>query len=191
MALHETRASTDINHIVRVWRNANYPKQVIYFVVSFIFIVSLWNAISIIRNYLLVRNAKSHGRAIDSEAQAGAGATGRASIRRVPLAIVSCFRVLALRKTIPYGFERHITLAEVLIPLMYLMAIITWDFVNCTWDVLNTFQNICLLRIGNDVGTKNFDIAFLANRSGTIAASQLTFIVALAGKNNIISCTSI
>lgn len=135
MALHETRASTDINHIVRVWRNANYPKQVIYFVVSFIFVVSLWNAISIIRNYLLIHSVKANGRAIDSEAQATARATGRASIRRVPQAIVSFFRVMALRKTIPYGFERHITFAEVFIPLMYLMAIITWDFVNCKLDV--------------------------------------------------------
>lgn len=56
---------------------------------------------------------------------------------------------------------------------------------------MSAVQNTYLFGIGDDVGTKNFDIAFLANRSGTIAASQLTFIVALAGKNNIVSCTSI
>ena len=44
---------------------------------------------------------------------------------------------------------------------------------------------ICLTARNSD---GDIDPRFYADRAGVIAISQLTFVIALAGKNNIISC---
>ncbi|KAL7282503.1 hypothetical protein ACG7TL_003974 [Trametes sanguinea] len=92
------------------------------------------------------------------------GRTGKASWRRIPAATASAFRVLAFRihVPLPIGF---VTLTEL--------------FFICGYTA--TMLSLTL--------TNTFDLQywFFEDRAAHLASCQLPFIVALAGKNNIIS----
>jgi len=98
------------------------------------------------------------------------GRNGRASWRRLPDAIASAFRILAFRIHIPIGPGSVATVSE----LTFIFGYITVIFV------------LLLIK------THDLDSFWYEDRAAHYASSQLPLIVALAGKNNIISfCTGI
>ncbi|KAI0347380.1 hypothetical protein BDW22DRAFT_1404940 [Trametopsis cervina] len=90
---------------------------------------------------------------------------GRASLRRLPAAFASVFRVIAFRLNIPIGPGSKATVAELTFIFGYIITMLTLLLINT--EDLNKF--------------------FWEDRAAHLASCQLPLIVALAGKNNIIS----
>ncbi|KAF8875281.1 ferric reductase NAD binding domain-containing protein [Mucidula mucida] len=147
----------DPDRAIRVQRAADYPKQVWYLLASFIVFLSICHVISLLFN----RARRIQGRN---------GERGRISLRRVPLAFVNVFRVMAFRWTIPIGNYYTLNVAEIFLTAAYIAIIFTWSLINST----------------STIGLK-FDPKYYANRAGHIAALQTNLLVALAMKNNILS----
>ncbi|EMD40636.1 hypothetical protein CERSUDRAFT_111219 [Gelatoporia subvermispora B] len=91
--------------------------------------------------------------------------TRRASWRRVPSAIASAFRIVAFRCSIPIGPGAVASIAELTFILGYIIVMFVLLFTNT--DGLEDF--------------------YYEDRAAHLASCQLPLIVALAGKNNIIS----
>ncbi|KAI0650622.1 ferric reductase NAD binding domain-containing protein [Trametes meyenii] len=92
------------------------------------------------------------------------GRAGKASWRRVPAAVASGFRVVAFRVPIPLGVGAA-SIAELFFILGYIATMLALTFTN----------------------TLDLQFWFYEDRAAHLASCQLPFIVALAGKNNIIS----
>ncbi|KAI0796559.1 ferric reductase NAD binding domain-containing protein [Abortiporus biennis] len=93
------------------------------------------------------------------------GRTGKISLRRIPAALASGFKVVAFRLNIPIGPGDVATVTELLFIFGYIITIF-----------------ILLL-----VDTEGLNDWFFEDRAAHFASCQLPLIVALAGKNNIIS----
>ncbi|KAI0693553.1 ferric reductase NAD binding domain-containing protein [Cytidiella melzeri] len=91
--------------------------------------------------------------------------TGKMCLRRLPVALGSAFRVLAFRLSIPIGPGSKATVAELLFIFGYIAVMLILCFVD----------------------TKGLNFIFWEDRAAHLASCQLPLIVALAGKNNIIS----
>ncbi|GJE84448.1 ferric reductase family protein [Phanerochaete sordida] len=90
---------------------------------------------------------------------------GRVSLRRLPMALASVFRVVAFRLNIPIGPGSVASVTELTFVLGYIATML-----------------IILL-----INTNDLDTWFYEDRAAHLASCQLPLIVALAGKNNIIS----
>ncbi|TCD66927.1 hypothetical protein EIP91_000705 [Steccherinum ochraceum] len=98
------------------------------------------------------------------------GSTGRLVWRRLLTAVASAFRILAFRLRIPIGPGPSATVSELTFIFGYIAAIFVLLFMN----------------------TQDLESFWYEDRAAHYASSQLPLIVALAGKNNIISfCTGI
>ncbi|KIJ53374.1 hypothetical protein M422DRAFT_202279 [Sphaerobolus stellatus SS14] len=164
----------DPNKALRIARSAAYPKEIWYLVVCVIFLASICHLSSVLWSIRTVRKNRPTSKQIDnpsSETLPGGRTTAKSSIRRLPLAIVNAFRIVAFRWTIPLGGTLRVNFVEIFTTVGYLVAILVWEFINTR----------------NVTTHLNLDMNYWANRAGTIAASQTTLIVALAGKNNIVS----
>ncbi|KAI5117834.1 hypothetical protein M0805_003311 [Coniferiporia weirii] len=176
--LLEYRDLADLDRALRNARIAEYPFQSIYLFVSLIFVVSLYNVVSIAHGYFTIHRARSleltlQGVVDDEEKQGNeqvAATLNRVSVKRVPSALLSLVRTAAYRLTIPTWFGIRLTPIEILIPLVYVLTLLTWEFAKAR-NIING----------------QLDPQYWADRAGTLAACKLTFIVALSGKNNIIS----
>ncbi|TDL29709.1 hypothetical protein BD410DRAFT_833972 [Rickenella mellea] len=93
------------------------------------------------------------------------GRTGKLSIRRIPAAFTSVFKVVAFRTTIPIGLSSVSSVSELVFITGYMTALLVWLFVD----------------------TRDLTKFFYEDRAAHLASCQLPLIVALAGKNNIIS----
>ncbi|EJF56585.1 hypothetical protein DICSQDRAFT_71178 [Dichomitus squalens LYAD-421 SS1] len=92
------------------------------------------------------------------------GRTGKASWRRIPAAIASGFRIIAFRVQVPLGVGGA-SFAELFFILGYIATMLALTFTN----------------------TMDASYWFFEDRGAHLASCQLPFIVALAGKNNLIS----
>ncbi|EIW61249.1 uncharacterized protein TRAVEDRAFT_69649 [Trametes versicolor FP-101664 SS1] len=92
------------------------------------------------------------------------GRAGRASWRRLPAAVVSGFRVVAFRIQVPLGVGVA-SFAELFFIFGYIATMLALTLTN----------------------TLDLQFWFFEDRAAHLASCQLPFIVALAGKNNIIS----
>nr|VWP00534.1 Pre-mRNA-splicing ATP-dependent RNA helicase PRP28 (EC [Ganoderma boninense] len=92
------------------------------------------------------------------------GRNGRASWRRIPSACASGFRIIFFRVQVPL-LVGAASIAELFFVFGYIAAMLSLTFTN----------------------TKDLNYWFYQDRGAHLAACQLPFIVALAGKNNIIS----
>ncbi|KLO19817.1 hypothetical protein SCHPADRAFT_817568 [Schizopora paradoxa] len=93
------------------------------------------------------------------------GRTGKVALRNTPSAFASLFRIVCFRTTIPIGFSAVASVSETAFILGYLGALFGWLFVN----------------------TSDAESFFFEDRAAHLASSQLALIVALAGKNNVLS----
>ncbi|PFH49410.1 hypothetical protein AMATHDRAFT_147750 [Amanita thiersii Skay4041] len=149
----------DPDRQIRVTRSFEYPKQVWYLLVCFIALLALvhWSQ----RAWALTRKDSRVAQPVQRPSS---------SFRRLPLAVIDTFRAIAFRWTIPVGPSYSINLVEVFLTAGYIASLFAWSLMNTT----------------NTKGLK-FDPRYYGNRSGNIAAIQMTLATALGMKNNIIS----
>ncbi|KAL0949689.1 hypothetical protein HGRIS_009726 [Hohenbuehelia grisea] len=91
--------------------------------------------------------------------------SGKRALRNTFSAFATTFKIIAFRLTLPIGSQSRTTIAEVTFIAGYIIAVLTWLFVE----------------------TRHLQPVFWQDRAGHLAACQVPLIVALAGKNNIIS----
>ncbi|ETW78228.1 hypothetical protein HETIRDRAFT_120102 [Heterobasidion irregulare TC 32-1] len=101
-----------------------YPKEVWYFIACFIFLVGIGN----VGSRLLARRRQT---AVprDSEDRNGP-ARGAIAFRRLPLAVVNAYRILAFRCTVPIGNKYTLNVAELLITATYIIILFVWSLIN-------------------------------------------------------------
>ncbi|KAI0750929.1 hypothetical protein C8Q80DRAFT_1098755 [Daedaleopsis nitida] len=92
------------------------------------------------------------------------GKTGKASWRQVPAALASGFRIIAFRIQVPLGVG-SVSFTELFFIFGYIATMLSLTLTN----------------------TENLQYWFFEDRAAHLASCQLPLIVALAGKNNIIS----
>ncbi|KAL5487797.1 FRP1_3 [Sanghuangporus weigelae] len=93
------------------------------------------------------------------------GQTGKASIRRLPQAFCSVFKIVAFRTTVPIGPSSVMSVTELVFITGYVIALLVWLWIN----------------------THDMEAFYFEDRAAHLASCQVPLIVALAGKNNIIS----
>jgi hypothetical protein len=108
-------------------RNAEYAYQVWGLVAPVLFLVGVIHYGSFALGMLFPSKRK----AADVEADGRVVRHG-VSIRRLPLAIVNAYRVLAFRMTLTIG-PFSLNLTEVALTIVYIAALFVWTFVNSTY----------------------------------------------------------
>ena len=161
---------------IRKARFLAYPKQVVYFIASFIALIVLCRFLSMLYHFTIRKRTYERKRRTT------------VSLTRIPAAVADSFRAIAFRWTVPVGSSHELNFVEVGLTLAYMAILYTWAFVN---SMLHLF----LLRNANShsilatslTGIK-LDPRYYADRAGHLAASQLPIMAALGTKNNLISC---
>ncbi|KAI0055998.1 hypothetical protein BV25DRAFT_1660362 [Artomyces pyxidatus] len=156
-------ASVPSDFILSQSRAIEYPKEVWYCLGSFIFLLMVGNIVSILSGLRRRRKAVRK----DAEGQARSEAL---SLRRLPLAVVNAWRVVAFRSVVDLGQGYSVNLAEVFMTAGYIVVLFAWTLINTT----------------NLEGSR-LDISYWAGRAGNIASVQLPLVVALGMRNNIIA----
>jgi ferric-chelate reductase len=124
--------------------------------------------------------SSSHGSATDAEGN-GSSPPRKSSLRRVPSAIAAALRVLAFRLWLPTGFG-VVLFSEMAFITAYITATFCLLYVDskCTCIIRKRLAHIGMLG-------DHLSVWFFEDRAAQMAVIQLPFIVALAGKNNVIS----
>lgn len=161
----------------------------IYLIATFIVVLSVYHAIFLLANRVPARF--SHRGPLEAESQTVArtyGAPHVINFRRAPTAALSVFRVLLGRVSFSIG-GAHFVLGEVLVIAGYFTALLSFEFISGTFLLIHVLYSILtrIVILARDA-TGALSPSYWANRAGLLVVSQLTFVVALAGKNNIISC---
>ncbi|KAJ7210161.1 iron reductase [Mycena pura] len=154
--------SIDPDRVPRIALANLYPKQVWYFVTAFIVLVAACHFVSVLHSYVTRRHAAASARS----SAAGQGI----SWRRLPLALLNLWRIVAFRWSIMIAGTYTFSVADFLLAEMYIAVLFTWTFINST-----------------SVEGVKYDPKYWANRCVHIAAVQLPLITALGMKNNVIS----
>ncbi|KAI0055563.1 hypothetical protein BV25DRAFT_166890 [Artomyces pyxidatus] len=160
-------AASPVNsdRIARKRRVTEYPKEVWYSIGCFIFLVMVSNIMTILSGLGKRR------RVIRQDAEGHLPRQSRAlPLRRLPLALVNAWRVVAFRSVIDLGRGYSINVAELFLTATYIVILLTWTLINTT-----------------DLEGHKFDISYWSSRAGDIAAVQMPLIVALGMRNNIIA----
>ncbi|EKM76674.1 hypothetical protein AGABI1DRAFT_78091 [Agaricus bisporus var. burnettii JB137-S8] len=163
-----TAHSESLADALRDERNDKYPLQVWYFLVCFIFLVSVINWIDIAFAYV---RAKRQRRRLAQTSSTSLSLRGSIDLLRLPLALTDTFRALSFRWTIPIGRSYSLNIMQVLLSATYIVILFAWS-------LINRKSNVKVKRVPDD----------WADLSGRIAAIQLPLIVGLGMKNNLISC---
>lgn len=119
----------------------------------------------------------------DAEQQSNSP-TGKSSLRRLPKAIVAAFKIVAFRWSIPIAPQATMSVAELSFIVGYITAIFVREFVQSK-------PSLILLPPGHSLVyaiARDLSPAFWQDRAAHLASCQVPLIIALAGKNNIISC---
>ncbi|KAI0635358.1 iron reductase [Trametes polyzona] len=156
----------DPNWAIRAAHNKEYPRQVWWLIASFIALVSLLQFASWAIGKLSSWRSSPEKQRHDTEAS-GDPLARRFSWRRLPLALVNVYRVVAFRWTIQLGQTYTLNLAEVFVTFGYIVALFIWEFVNTTTTTGN-----------------KLDFNYWGGRAGAIGASQLPLVTALGTKKN-------
>jgi len=115
---------------LRISRAKEYPKEVYYFIASFIFVVSVcnWSA------RYLGSNTKSSVPLENKETQ-DRPSTGRSSWRRLHVAALNLYRMVAFRCVVHPLPGFSLNLAEVFITAAYITIIFVWAMINSTFEL--------------------------------------------------------
>ena len=161
----------------------------IYLIATFIAVLSVYHVMFLFAARVPTRF--SHRGPLEPESQTIARASGAPhviDIRRAPTAALGVFRVLLGRVSFSIG-GAHFVLGEVLIIAGYFAALLSFEFISGT---VFSVRVLCFVLTRITIlardATGALSPSYWANRAGLLVVSQLTFVVALAGKNNIISC---
>ena len=99
-------------------RILDYPKQVIYFIVSFIALISLCHFFSLFYHFIFRKRVHEWKRRTT------------VSLTRLPAAVADSFCALAFRWTVPVGSSHELNFVEVGLTLGYMAVLYTWACVN-------------------------------------------------------------
>ncbi|KDQ18798.1 hypothetical protein BOTBODRAFT_28295 [Botryobasidium botryosum FD-172 SS1] len=94
-----------------------------------------------------------------------AAQSGKVSLRRLPLSALSALRIAAFRWSPPLSTIHHMCLSEMTFVAGYIIALLALCFVN----------------------SHHLSASTWTNRAADLATSQIPLVVALSGKNNILS----
>ena len=109
--------TTNVDKTIRKARTLSYPKHVLYYIASFIALMSLCHFLSLGYRYATRNRA--------SNAQLRTSISGF----RLPAALVDSLRALVFRWTIPVGSSFTLSLAELTLALCYIGLLFSWTFV--------------------------------------------------------------
>ncbi|KAG1725634.1 ferric reductase NAD binding domain-containing protein [Suillus paluster] len=157
-------SEADIPFLVE--RNTKYPEQVWYILTVFLLVVGFFQWGS----FLHSKFARREHHESDDEMATTNGLHRNFSLRRIPLAFINFYRVVAFRWTFEIGKTYTLNMAEVFVTLSYIALLLAYSFINTT-----------------SVGGQKLDIVYWSNRVGVLAASQFTLVTALGTKNNLVS----
>ncbi|KAG1796017.1 ferric reductase NAD binding domain-containing protein [Suillus plorans] len=152
--------------IALVHENDTYPEQVWYTIAAFLFVVGCFQWGSRIHS----KFARRRHYESDEETAATNDIQYKFSLRRIPLAIVNVYRVVAFRWTLEIGQSYTLNMAEVFVTVAYIALLLIYAFVNTT-----------------SVEGQKLDIIYWSNRIAMLASSQFPIVTALGTKNNIVS----
>ncbi|KAI0354098.1 hypothetical protein OH77DRAFT_1522024 [Trametes cingulata] len=158
----------DPDRMLKTMRNEAYPRQLWWLIAGFVFLVATCQFLSCVVSKCAWRTSETK-QDVDSEARTNISRR-RFSWRRLPLAIVNTYRVIAFRCTLDIGQSYTLNFAEVFVTCAYIAAIFTWEFVNTT-----------------TVDGHKLDVSYWGGRAGALGASQFPLITALGTKHNVLA----
>ncbi|KAG2151644.1 FAD-binding domain-containing protein [Suillus bovinus] len=146
--------------------NVQYPQQIWYTIAAFLFVIGCfqWGL------FLHSKFARRARHEYDEETVIANGVHRKFSLRRIPLAVINVYRVVAFRWTLEIGRSYTLNMTEVFVTVAYIVLLLTYAFINTT-----------------SAEGQKLDIIFWSNRIAMLAASQFPIITALGTKNNIVS----
>ncbi|KAJ6525947.1 hypothetical protein B0H19DRAFT_970901 [Mycena capillaripes] len=155
------KQSVDPDRVPRILLANLYPKQVWYFMATFIGLVAACHAISLLHAHWTRKQAPPSA---DAPLRHGV------SWRRLPLATLNLFRTITFRWSIVVAGSYTLNVADFLLATMYLGVLFTWTFIN-----------------SKNLKGQKYDPKYWANRCAHIAGSQLPLMTAFGMKNNFMS----
>ena len=128
----------DPNRSPRNERAINYPKQTWYLLGSFIGLLFLVHIGSSIGIWLRKRripppdqDVKDEKGESTEEDPSSFSSNGAVSLRRIPISLVNTFRIVLFRISLRTGGGSVVNFAEISVAAGYIVALFTWEFINC------------------------------------------------------------
>lgn len=142
------------------------PKWIFYAIVAYIALAMVVRFAFAFGAWLRLRRLRgaTAAAAVNSQ-EYGSPAQQRVSLRRLPAALTTSFRAVAYRWKVPLGDWHHMNGLTVFTAIAYMTVLFTLSFSSAHHNDPNLW----------------------ANRVSHVTSLQWTFVVALSGKNNIIS----
>ncbi|QRV87582.1 Ferric reductase like transmembrane component [Ceratobasidium sp. AG-Ba] len=164
--------SVDPARAYRIWQLSHYPNELWWAVACILGLATIFRLLSLLNAALTRRSAlRAHSEpergeksSVVSESPPATG-NGRRAHRNLPSAALALGQLVFFRIRLPFYRLHHMNIAEMVLSAMYLAALLTWAFIN----------------------SHDLTVTYWANRAAHLATSQTPLIVALAGKNNIVS----
>lgn len=147
--------------------------------------LTLINVLCTLRPYLRKRSSVApaqRGTGADKEKLAS-GPTPSVWSRSIA-ALATTYRVIAFRHFLPIGFGTHMLFSETVFICIYMASLLIWLLV----DSMSVSRYYVVLQLTKNTLARDLTVMFYEDRAAHLASCQLPLIVALAGKNNIVSC---
>lgn len=104
--------------------NFEYPKELWYFISSFIFLIAVLQFGSFLHSKYLGQRRRRNVTATDPESSLSV-VSRNIQLRRIPLAFLNAYRIVAFRCTVGFG-SYTLNFAEVFLTATYIAIIFTW-----------------------------------------------------------------
>jgi ferric-chelate reductase len=128
----------DPNGPIKNERDVDYPKQTWYLLASFIGLLVIFHIGSTIVRWIRKRRILSAVQYVEerkedstNEEPARSSSNSGTSLRRIPIALVNTFRIVAFRIPLRIGGGSVVNVAEIGVAAGYIIAIFIWEFINC------------------------------------------------------------
>ncbi|KAG1907913.1 ferric reductase NAD binding domain-containing protein [Suillus fuscotomentosus] len=144
----------------------SYPQQVWIFIGVFLSVVGCFQWSSHIHSKFARRTHHES----DEETAPIHNIQYKFSLRRIPLAFINFYRVVAFRWTLEIGKSYTLNMAEVFVTVAYIALLLAYAFINTT-----------------SVEGQKLDVFYWSNRIAVLASSQFPIVTALGTKNNLVS----
>lgn len=112
--------------------NTKYPEQVWYTLAAFLFVIGCfqWGL------FLHSKFARRGHHEFDEETTTTNGVHQKFSFRRIPLALINFYRVVAFRWTLEIGQSYTLNMAEVFVTVAYIVLLLIYAFINSKYAKL-------------------------------------------------------
>jgi ferric-chelate reductase len=130
-------ATAPTDWAISIQRFGLYPEETWFCLATFLFVVGLFQWGSILHSKL-VKRCRPNKASDEESTSSSARPPKRLSLARLPLAAVNVYRVVAFRWTLEFG-SYVINMAEVFVTLAYIVLLLTWTFINSTYQIILHF----------------------------------------------------